>query len=356
MTLTSSIIYIPTTYENALDYLHTYYHTITVPCNFFIIFDGSIFFSIYSSLPILAKPRVQQQANNITALSSKTYIQSVLPHISSHLIPSIIIHHLPFRILSLFQSYGKSVVVLPSPSTSSSSSILTSPIIPNLYFLWFPGTLYQHPDYLFSYYLNRLNNKYVLIERENAYISSLGGGAYLCRDIPLAIRAAYTQIYLSFLINDIILFTRSIVHLIYIAIAAGQWKTAKHIIKVLYKYSIQHNDYSLLNILKTAYHYLKNTQNWYKIGILNLSPLHIMETITKPAIISTITNDSSTQEIPILNASTTKSESNSQTNHTSLSSSLTTNIEGIPEEQYRKDPHFDDIYRQRITRYHGRII
>lgn len=366
-------LYIPLTYETALDYLSARsYETPSPPCNYIALFNGSLFFTLLDGLQYHQGQRRRSKGKfttNSDVSQSSSAASSFVNHDRTISSLTSLLHRTIYGIFScsstVFYDY-----FLPYPhyrrsfqqtrinekNTDDESFHFRDHI-----FLWFPANYYQHPDYVFSYYLNRTNNLYVRIERENAYISSLGGGAYLCRHIPLAIQAAYTQLYLSSIINDIILFTRSIVHLIYIAIAAGQWCTANRIIRVLLSYGDRTNDQGLMTMVRTAQHYLFHTKRWYRSGILNLSPINIIHKITKPAILSSSLSSSSSSSFSIsapssIHDSNTDSPSSPTSNERTLPSVSTTQDASIPEEQYRNDPRYDDIYRQRITRYRGRII
>lgn len=130
--------------------------------------------------------------------------------------------------------------------------------------------------------LNALNSLYLTLEHTNAYVSTLGGGAFLCRHLGFAVRAARTQMAIARMMNDHHLYGVAHVHLVYVAITAGRWAKAKQLIRQLYAFAVVTDDAGLVPMVDAARVYRRKTMALQRRGLLTADPAVVAEAVIAP--------------------------------------------------------------------------
>ena len=106
-----------------------------------------------------------------------------------------------------------------------------------------------------------------LLTVTNAYISTLGGGYFLCHYIGDAVRMACTQLKVAFEMQDGPLASRCWMHLAYCCLQVGLFGAAKRIIHAQRVFARSSGDEELVQIVEAARQYLQ------KLRKLKISPL-----------------------------------------------------------------------------------
>lgn len=111
-----------------------------------------------------------------------------------------------------------------------------------------------------SYILFKLVNFRLALLTLNAYISTLGGGYFLCRYMGQAESLAKLQMQVADYLDDPVLKAQCKVHLIYNRIARGKLKSAQNRINKLKQVALNFNDTSLMRMLVSAESYVRNVK------------------------------------------------------------------------------------------------
>jgi hypothetical protein len=130
-----------------------------------------------------------------------------------------------------------------------------------------------HPlDTAWSTRLVRLDNMVKALVSANAYISTLGGGHFLCRHIKDAMRLARAQMCVARALGDPQLEARCHVHLIYAWIQTGRFRTAMRRLKVLDQYAARTGDDGLAAMVVAGTRYCRKTAELVLSGTLDALP------------------------------------------------------------------------------------
>jgi hypothetical protein len=222
-----------------------------------------------------------------------------------------------------------------------------------------------HPGRAFSGRLAALNGLYVRMETQNAYVSTLGGGAFLCRHLPLAVRAANTQMRIARILDDARLGARAAVHLVYIAVAAGRWRTARRLLRVLARAAREGRDEGLAAMVSAARRYRANTVRFQREGLLDAVPLAVAERTTLPAMRQGAREAGTGLEedldeagaAALLHGAPPRPPPPSGVPPHPLTPSGEHPSLHVAVAAYARDPrHYDDLSRQRVTRFEGPIV
>ena len=89
------------------------------------------------------------------------------------------------------------------------------------------------PDTAFSSRLERVENTYKKLTTATAYISTLGGGHFLCKQVNQALRMAAAQMSVACALRDDRLLARCGVHVVYVCVQVGLFRTAVRGLRVL---------------------------------------------------------------------------------------------------------------------------
>lgn len=122
--------------------------------------------------------------------------------------------------------------------------------------------------------LVRLENKHVALQSANAYISTLGGGHFLCRHVPSAIALAQAQIHVACELGDSRLAARSHVHLAYCAVLIGRFRTAANLLRILDRAAVVLDDPVLAGMVVAARRHTKLTHQLWRDGALRFAAPH----------------------------------------------------------------------------------
>ncbi|KAF0698219.1 Aste57867_11146 [Aphanomyces stellatus] len=117
-----------------------------------------------------------------------------------------------------------------------------------------------YPLYMsWCYRATRFTHAVVALVTANAYISTLGGGYFLCRHLNQAKLMAQLQICVSQGLQDPILASKCRINMAYGAMAQGKFKRAQRIIQeeIVHAQALESED--LGNVYKAASIYLKKT-------------------------------------------------------------------------------------------------
>ena len=125
------------------------------------------------------------------------------------------------------------------------------------------------PDIAWSRRLVRLENAFVRLATANAYVSTLGGGHFLCRHLTTAVRLARAQIAIAAALGDGRLCARASVHLVYCAVQAGLFRSAMRLVRRLERRAtLLGDDATLLQMCAAARRYTVRTHDLWAAGQL----------------------------------------------------------------------------------------
>jgi hypothetical protein len=130
------------------------------------------------------------------------------------------------------------------------------------------------PDRVGSAALVRLENKHVALQSANAYISTLGGGHFLCRHVPSAVALAQAQIRVALELGDTCLAARCHVHLAYCAVLVGRFRTAATMLRVLDRAAVVLDDSVLAGMVVAARRHNRLTHKLWRDGALRFAEPH----------------------------------------------------------------------------------
>lgn len=111
-----------------------------------------------------------------------------------------------------------------------------------LYCPWTRLEEFVHPDLSFSNKMTFLAAKSTVLASMSAYMSTLGGGFFLCNHVDEALEIAKKQVYIAYLMDDVSLWKRSHVHFVHIFIKMKKWKAARRALRVLRACESEWND------------------------------------------------------------------------------------------------------------------
>jgi hypothetical protein len=150
------------------------------------------------------------------------------------------------------------------------------------YLLWKPQM--NGVGLSFSSRLSALENIRGRLSVSNAIASTLGGGAFMCRHIGLAVQAATSQILIAKQLGNKRLFSRAKLHLAYISIATGEWLVAKKILFDLFILSKELSDFELQNMLIAAVLHYQSTLSLASRHLLDKPSTDFLSSVTLPAV------------------------------------------------------------------------
>ena len=136
----------------------------------------------------------------------------------------------------------------------------------------------------FSSRLSSLENFRGQLAVSNAMASTLGGGAFMCRHIGLAVKAATSQILIANQLGNKRLYSRAKLHLAYIAIATGEWLVAHKILSELYILSADLEDSELQGMLAAALLHYRSTFSLATRHLLDRPSTDFLSSVTLPGI------------------------------------------------------------------------
>jgi len=157
-----------------------------------------------------------------------------------------------------------------------------SPTVAVIYILWKPQM--NGVGLSFSSRLSALENIRGRLSVSNAVASTLGGGAFMCRHIGLAVQAATSQILIANQLGNKRLFSRAKLHLAYISIATGEWLVAKKILIELFILSKELLDFELQNMLIAAVLHYQSTLSLASRHLLDRPSIDFLSSVTLPAV------------------------------------------------------------------------
>jgi len=129
--------------------------------------------------------------------------------------------------------------------------------------------------------LMRLENKHVALLTANAYVSTLGGGHFLCRHVPSAVALARAQIRVACELGDTHLAARSHIHLAYCAVLMGQFRSASRLLALLDRVAVALEDPVLAGMVVAARRHTRMTHALWRTGALRFAAPHREEIITE---------------------------------------------------------------------------
>jgi hypothetical protein len=136
----------------------------------------------------------------------------------------------------------------------------------------------------FSSRLSALENFRGQLAVSNAMASTLGGGAFMCRHIGLAVKAATSQILIANQLGNKRLYSRAKLHLAYIAIVTGEWLVAQKILTELFIMSTALEDLELQGMLAAAVRHYCSTFSLASRHLLDRPSTDFLSSVTLPAI------------------------------------------------------------------------
>lgn len=120
------------------------------------------------------------------------------------------------------------------------------------------------PDLPWARRATRLVHNMIALVTANAYVSTLGGGHFLCKQLKKARFMARLQMAIASGLGDPHLKGYCKVHLAYNAIQTGEFQTANRIIHRVRKAATCREDSHLVNVCVAAQIYLRKTYGLYK--------------------------------------------------------------------------------------------
>jgi len=136
----------------------------------------------------------------------------------------------------------------------------------------------------FSSRLSRLANFYMRQQAANALASTVGGGAFLCRQIPLARRAARAQMRVAARLGDARLFARAALHTVYVDAALLRWRRAARRLRALRGHAAAAGDAELLRMVAAAAAHARRARALAASGALQAPVAHFALAVTLPAV------------------------------------------------------------------------
>jgi hypothetical protein len=136
----------------------------------------------------------------------------------------------------------------------------------------------------FSSRLSALENFYQRRQTDNALASTLGGGAFLCRQLPLAARMAAAQQRVALRLGDARLFARAALHGAYIAIALARWPRAFRALRTLSAHAAASGDDDLARMVGAAATHARKARRLAASGALDAPVAHFARAVTIPAL------------------------------------------------------------------------
>lgn len=122
--------------------------------------------------------------------------------------------------------------------------------------------------------LVRLENKHVALQSANAYISTLGGGHFLCRHVPSAVALAQAQIRVAVELGDLSLAARCHVHLAYCAVLVGRFRSAAVLLTALAGVAAATDDAVLGGMVTAARRHNRLTHRMWRAGAVRFADPH----------------------------------------------------------------------------------
>jgi hypothetical protein len=136
----------------------------------------------------------------------------------------------------------------------------------------------------FSSRLSRLANFYMRQQAANAAASTVGGGAFLCRQIALARRAARLQMRVAARLGDARLFARAALHTVYVECALLRWRRAARRLRALRAHATAAGDGELLRMVAAAAAHARRARALAASGALQAPVAHFALAVTLPAV------------------------------------------------------------------------
>jgi len=183
--------------------------------------------------------------------------------------------HCPFNPLPskseffLFSSYIEPMnmksLVGPSSLQQNFQLIILPPFptpytYPNTSSIKSQAYLHLYPERIYTPYLIQSQNRILKLQTLNAYLSTMGGGYFLCRCLTISIQIARQQQRVALALGDLPLALKCIVNEAYNWIHVGKVKKARNILKWVEKFA--HNEInSAPNLEKTKKSFMKQEEN-----------------------------------------------------------------------------------------------
>jgi hypothetical protein len=116
------------------------------------------------------------------------------------------------------------------------------------------------PERLFSSRLVLWENVGVKLQTLNAFIATLGGGYFLCRQLSVAVELARRQRQVALAMNDVDLAARCTLNEAYNYIHAGEFWRAKILLRIVSQHAKTRKDHLTLLMTRSAKLFMKRVQ------------------------------------------------------------------------------------------------
>ena len=114
-----------------------------------------------------------------------------------------------------------------------------------------------HPEYLFTSALVRFENFHIRLQSLNAYISTLGGGYFLCRYLSVAVQLAQSQREVAIAMGDLSLADKCLLNVAYSFIYVGQIKYSLQLIRTVKLNAKRRKDKLVISMCRSARFFAK---------------------------------------------------------------------------------------------------
>lgn len=145
-----------------------------------------------------------------------------------------------------------------------------------------PAPYWPAPCRAWSGRLAALEHAHARLHYANAYVSTLGGGYFLCRYVGDAVRMALAQLRVSRALGETGMEARCCVHLVYCCIQAGQFRTAARLLRLLARLAAVTGDEVLGGMCTAGQRYCRGTAGAYAEGKVRVQ-VGSRLTVTRPA-------------------------------------------------------------------------
>lgn len=112
-------------------------------------------------------------------------------------------------------------------------------------------------DLYWSYRISHILNMQIALKTLNAYVSTLGGGYFLCRKIDEAEHMAERQLRIAIMLGDPVLAGQCRIHLVYNCIQRGLLREAKRRLKLEWMIAHKLSSDTLKSIVRAAWVYIR---------------------------------------------------------------------------------------------------
>lgn len=114
-----------------------------------------------------------------------------------------------------------------------------------------------------------LENKYIRLISMNAYVSTLGGGHFLCKQVSQARSMALTQRRIAIALGNLALEAMTLVHLVYADVQVGNFRRAMRCLRRIARFAEETGDGVLGKMAESGQRFCRRTYALWAAGVLD---------------------------------------------------------------------------------------